>query len=152
MPKWPGQATWHQICSLNHLLFTDFDFTKSGPVQHLLKATETYLDSHLFSQRRGLANAELPWIEREVSGFSPKLWRQKSIKKPWLGDKRENNTKPQGSWHRRPTKCSPRDKASDLGPAKVSPTAWPWPGHFPVLNRPLENSTSPNSTLTNWKI
>lgn len=43
MPKWPGQATWHQIFRFYHLLFTDFDFTKSSPVQHLLKATETSL-------------------------------------------------------------------------------------------------------------
>lgn len=96
MPKWPGQATWHQIFSLYHLLFTDFDFTKSSPDQRLLKATETTsLDSHFFRQKRRLVNAELPWTEREVSGSSPKLWRQKSNNRPWLGDKRENNAKPQ---------------------------------------------------------
>lgn len=43
MPKWPGQATWHQIVRFYNLLFTDFDFRQSSPVQHLLKATETSL-------------------------------------------------------------------------------------------------------------
>lgn len=99
MPKWPGQPTWHQIFSLYHLLSTDFDFTKSSPVQHLLKQQKPLLLIHTFLDRR-LMNAELPWTEREVNGSSPKLWRQKSNNKPWLGNKRENNANPQGSWHR----------------------------------------------------
>lgn len=150
IPKWSGQATCHQTCSLYCLLFTDFDFTKWGWVQHLLKATETSPDLHLFSQRRGLVNAELPWAEGEVSGSSPELWRQKSNNKPWLGDKRENNAKLQGSWHRSPTKCSPRDRGTDLGPAKVSPTARPWPGHFPILRiREFNISDFPHNKLKN---
>lgn len=77
-PSEPGQATGHQTRSLYRcLLFTDFDFTKSGP--DLLKVTESSSsDSHLFSQRRGIVNAESPCTEREASGSPPKLWRQKT--------------------------------------------------------------------------
>lgn len=115
-----------------------------------LKQQKQLLLIHTSLDRR-LVNAELPWTEREVSGSSPKLWRQKSNNKPWLGDKRENSAKPQGSWHRSPKKHSPRDRGADLGPAKVSSTPRPWPGHFPVLNSPSKNLTSSNSPIANRK-
>lgn len=151
----PGHDTWHQTCSLfNCVLSTYFALNKSGPDTDLLKAIQSSSsDSHLFNQRRGLVNAELPWTEREAGGSSPKLWRQKTDNKPWLGDKRENNAKPQGScWYSSPTRCSPRNKGHDLEPTLVSPTAQLWPGHSPVLNRPSENLTSRNYLLTNWRI
>lgn len=65
--------------------------------------------------------------------------KKQTDNKPWLGDKRQNNARPQRSCHTSPTRCPPKDRGPDLGPTEVLPTAWPQPGHSPVLNRPLEN-------------
>jgi len=98
-PDGAGHATWHQTHSLRFCLpFTEFGITKSGPVPDLLKATETSSsDSHLFSQRRGLVNAKKEQTENPVAPLQNSGGKRQTDNKPWLGDKRENKAKLQGS-------------------------------------------------------